>query len=234
MKRRLLGILLAVSCLVSGFTINSYAKEQLPTITDMWWDDNEVANWEEIDDVYRYEVKLYRGSTEVASSRTSKERVNFSSKITKSGNYRFRVRALGRNDFSDSSWSDYSETLEVTSADINEKKRQQENNKTTTTTGNGTTGVNGGPGVGVVAGEWVNQDGRWWFRNADGSYPKTQWMQIKEKWYFFDDEGWMKTGWINWDNKTYFCGEDGSMFVNDVLIDNVWYKFDASGALVAQ
>ena len=38
---------------------------------------------------------------------------------------------------------------------------------------------------------WIQNDGRWWYRHADGSYTKSGWEQIGGKWYLFDDERWM-------------------------------------------
>ena len=47
-------------------------------------------------------------------------------------------------------------------------------------------------------GEWAQtpENGRWWYRNADGSYPANSWQQIGGKWYFFDAQGYMVTGWV--------------------------------------
>lgn len=88
--------------------------------------------------------------------------------------------------------------------------------------------------------KWMN-DGKWWFRYGDGSYPKgkfevldgstyyfnnagymqTDWQIINGNWYFFNTSGVMlKNRWIN----NYYVGSDGKMLVNqwidDFYVDN--------------
>ena len=61
--------------------------------------------------------------------------------------------------------------------------------------------------------QWVKQDGRWWYRHADGSYTTNGWEQIDGKWYYFDHEGWMLAS---------TCVNDGTG----------WYALGASGAML--
>ena len=88
--------------------------------------------------------------------------------------------------------------------------------------------------------KWMN-DGKWWFRYGDGSYPKgkfevldgstyyfnnagymlTDWQIINGNWYYFNTSGVMlKNRWIN----NYYVGSDGKMLVNqwidDFYVDN--------------
>lgn len=71
------------------------------------------------------------------------------------------------------------------------------------------------PSYKAAKGQWVKQDGRWWYRHADGSYTTNGWEQIDGKWYYFDHEGWMLastcvndgTGW-------YALGESGAMLTD--------------------
>lgn len=45
--------------------------------------------------------------------------------------------------------------------------------------------------------DWIKEaDGRWWYRNADGSYPADCWQLISGRWYHFDPAGWMQTGHV--------------------------------------
>lgn len=37
----------------------------------------------------------------------------------------------------------------------------------------------------------------WWYKHADGTYPKSCWKEIDGKWYLFDDEGWaVHSKWV--------------------------------------
>lgn len=51
----------------------------------------------------------------------------------------------------------------------------------------------------TTAAGWVSSGGRWWYRNADGSYPKSTWKLINGSWYYFESDGWM-ADWLekNW------------------------------------
>ena len=79
--------------------------------------------------------------------------------------------------------------------------------------------------------EWVLDAKGWWYKRADGTYPKAEWMQDKGKWYYFDNEGYMKKGWILWNSKWYYLGENGDMLVNTITSDG--YTLDKDGVYIA-
>ena len=80
---------------------------------------------------------------------------------------------------------------------------------------------------------WIKNDGRWWYRHADGSYTKSGWEQIDGKWYLFDADGWMLTGWQQVGGKWYYMDHDtGAMHAADVeSIGGKWYAFGADGEM---
>ena len=94
----------------------------------------------------------------------------------------------------------------------------------------------------LVAGGWVRGTGansdRWWWRNADGSYPAAKWLEVDGKWYHFDAEGWMDTGWVHSGDKWYYCNEgkgstEGMMLASTcVEVDGHWYVLGADGAML--
>ena len=58
---------------------------------------------------------------------------------------------------------------------------------------------------------WKRSGSRWWYMNADGSYPANAFKKISGKWYLFDKGGWMLTGWQKHDGKWYYLASSGAM-----------------------
>ena len=75
---------------------------------------------------------------------------------------------------------------------------------------------------------WCEWEGRWGYRNSDGTWA-TGWLEDNGNWYYFDEDGWMQTGWGWAGENCYFFYEDGHMAA-DTTIDG--YTVDASGAWV--
>lgn len=46
-----------------------------------------------------------------------------------------------------------------------------------------------GIGKGKAVGKWVKNSKGWWYRYADGTYPKSQWLKL-DAWYWFDANGY--------------------------------------------
>lgn len=81
---------------------------------------------------------------------------------------------------------------------------------------------------------WIQEEnGQWWYRNADGGYTTNGWQRLNAKWYYFDEEGWMKTGWLLDNNTWYYLKSDGEMATGWVSDGNAWYYLSESGALTA-
>lgn len=81
---------------------------------------------------------------------------------------------------------------------------------------------------------WIQHDGRWWYRHADGSYTRSGWEQIDGKWYLFDADGWMLTGWQQVGGKWYYLTDSGAMATGWVNDGGKWYYMDPdTGAMHA-
>lgn len=87
----------------------------------------------------------------------------------------------------------------------------------------------------TVSGQWMLQDGKWWYKFSDDSYAKDQWLKIEGKWYLFYAQGWMLYGWESDGGKWYYLGEsnDGSMKTGWIFDKNLghWYYFDSTGEM---
>lgn len=88
------------------------------------------------------------------------------------------------------------------------------------------------------SGSWVAQDGKWWYRHADGSYTTNGWEFIANEWYWFDASGWLKSGWLKLGDDWYWLhdkhdGRFGEMAKSTcVEVDGKWYAFDSTGAMI--
>ena len=242
-KTKIALILTAVLLSAAGaVTALAASRTRLDTVSDVYWgDDGTTANWDAVDDAYQYEIRLFCNDSQMDTVKTKKDYYDMEKKMTKEGDYTFKVRALaksGSKEFSDGYWSEESETTYISESFAEMIKN-----------GGSTSGLkNGGPGAGngsaaetekeasvVIQAKWIREEstGRWWYRNSDGSYPKGGWWQDPASgiWYFFDEQGYMQTGWIDWNEKRYYCTESGAMAIGEYTIEGMQYRFDASGAL---
>lgn len=76
------------------------------------------------------------------------------------------------------------------------------------------------------AGEWKSDDKGWKYQNDDGSYIKSSWKEINEKWYFFNDAEYMLSSTTTPDG--YTVNESGEW----VQSFEDKYTFDLSGKWV--
>lgn len=83
------------------------------------------------------------------------------------------------------------------------------------------------------AGEWKQDSRGWWYRNADGSYPKEQAVTIGGTVYRFDASGYMRTGWVKDGGSWYYHADSGAQASGWTLVGGSWYYLDpSSGAMV--
>lgn len=70
---------------------------------------------------------------------------------------------------------------------------------------------------------WVKDEKGWWYRNANGSYPKSCWLKL-DAWYYFDEQGYALSGrWIRYKNKWYYLKSDCRMATGWQKVDGRWY-----------
>lgn len=240
---RRMAMFLAAAVLTAGSAVTVWASTRLETVSDPYWDDDNTsfAVWDEVEDAYQYEVYLYCNESKVAEFKTKKVRLNMESKMTREGDYTFRVRALAKksdDDFRDGYWSDYSDEtyIDASYAEMVKNGGRIDNTNSgpgSDGQGTGTTAVVSNTSV-VYAAKWIQNDKGWWYQQSDGTYPSNGWFQdpATSKWYFMDANGYMMTGWIDWNGQKYYCGSDGAMYQGENTVDGTYYTFDNSGALL--
>ena len=85
-------------------------------------------------------------------------------------------------------------------------------------------------------GSWQQDAKGWWYRNPDGSYPKTQWQEIDGERYYFDRDGYLVTnGFILDGGLTYIVDADGRMLRStEVVKDGTAYVIREDGHAVTK
>ena len=84
----------------------------------------------------------------------------------------------------------------------------------------------------LSGGQWMQDEKGWWYKRADGSYPKNSWgyeaYNGKSYWYYFLDSGYMATGWVDVNGSKYYLfpnsdGWKGRMLTGWQWIDGNCY-----------
>lgn len=211
-------------------TLRLDALEGSLEVEEAEWQDEKspVATWELTGGAKSYQVRLYRGSSSVGSAvTTTNDYYDFSSSITREGEYYFRVRAVGSSS-KKGEWSE-SDTMYVDEDMLDDIKA----GRYAVGNGGGTTST---PGTGSTGASWKRNNTGWWYEYADGTYPANGWLMINNAWYCFDASGYMRTGWIMaGDGKWYYCdpregSTQGAMMTNTTTPDG--YRVDANGVWI--
>lgn len=91
----------------------------------------------------------------------------------------------------------------------------------------------------LAGGQWMQDGTGWWYKKADGSYPKNNWgnedYNGKTYWYYFLDSGYMATGWIELNGSKYYLfptsdGWKGRMVTGWQWINGYCYYLEEGGA----
>ena len=216
-------------------TIKLDALEGSLEIEGVEWENGQypVAIWDYADGAKSYQIRLYRESSSVGSAQTvTGQSYNFSSSITRTGEYYFKIRAVDSNS-KKGDWYE-SDPLYVDDEKLAEIQRGGYSGTTPgNNSGNNTTPTNS---PGATQGAWQKDNVGWWYRYSNGTYPTNSWQQINGSWYCFDASGYMRTGWIpTADGKWYYCDTRegsglGAMLTNTTTPDGL--RVDGNGVWV--
>lgn len=80
---------------------------------------------------------------------------------------------------------------------------------------------------------WIKNDTGWWYKNADGSYPRNCWIKL-DAWYSFDSQGYARQSvWIQDQGHWYWLKSDCRMACNETLhINGKEYSFNKRGEMI--
>ena len=82
-------------------------------------------------------------------------------------------------------------------------------------------------------GAWISDSVGWWYRYADGSYPRNGAALIDGATYRFDASGYMRTGWVSEAGSWFYHDASGAQASGWVKDGASWYYLDpATGRMV--
>lgn len=190
---------------------------------DLEWDGRR-AEWDDVEDADKYEVKLYRNGTAVTTITTSSNSFNFYPYMTRSGDYTFKVRAISNSDGEKSEWSSESEEYYMSSADVYTGSAPTTTDYTSSTTSSGSSPANSSASYNAG---WA-QDATGWTFWQNGQALKNTWLYVDNNWFYMGSNNYMMTGWIYVDNNWFYLnpisdGTKGAMLSGWQNINGVVY-----------
>lgn len=85
-------------------------------------------------------------------------------------------------------------------------------------------------GIQAYTAMWVLDKTGWWYRYADGSYPKSQWLLL-DCYYYFNDKGYaVANDWLDYKGNWYWLKEDCRMATGWQKISGHWYYLNPTGS----
>ncbi|MCD8220652.1 MAG: hypothetical protein LUD07_00390 [Clostridiales bacterium] len=215
-----------------------------------WNESSGTARWDKNAYAYKYEVKLYRGSSCKATKTTKETYYEFGNYFTTSGDYHFEVRGVGQNSVV-GEWVS-SDLWYVSSSEARDIRDDYDDDDDDYSSG--TADVNHGPGVtgtysysysygpggassststsGVVEqGVGVVTYGSSTVGAA--TYGGNHWCQDGYGWWYqYADGTYPKNCWQCIDGKYYCFNSDGYRRYGWIYWDNKWYYCGEDGALL--
>lgn len=197
------------STMTLSVRLKDLGEAELEQPTGLIWTDTGIAAWDKVMGAGNYSVRIRRNGEAVttASSPTTKNTVyNLSTKITKTGDYTFQVRANGLYKKTKSSGWVTSPVMVVDDAKLSYIKSNAASDS-------------------GLQGQWFNDEVGSWYQYTTGVVPKNEWREIEDAWYYFDGSGYMvKDQWVD----RYYVGSDGKMLTDTTTPDGNYV--DENGA----
>lgn len=209
-------------------------REKVGEISSASWSSQTVGTWEAAYNAGNYEIYLFRdGKSAGRPIYCEGCSFDFGRYMRKAGSYTYQVRAINAVDSKvKSSWKE-----SAAASPIDDSAAEQISSRYEPLVPEGITEPGQMAEMQAMLYKdtfgWIQEGGRWWYRNPDGSYTVSNWQMIDGKWYFFDSRGYMVTGWIDWNGESYYCDpESGAMLTGTVVPDGMGQRVDSTGALI--
>ncbi len=162
--------------------LRNLGEGELDDPTGLTWHENGVASWQPVNGAGDYSVRIrYNGENMSIANppKTTLSLFNLSSKITKTGDYVFQIRANGMyRKTKNSDWV----SSPVFTVDENRLAYIKEH---------------ASPDLGVL-GQWFEDEGGRWYQFVTGEIPAAGWQEIDGDWYYFNELGYIMTDqWVD-------------------------------------
>lgn len=174
------------------------------------WTEEGRGSWDFTGNPARYELLLFAdGKLNGNKKVTGGVSYDFRPLMQQAGTYRYRVCPVS-SEGSTGEWVE-SEVFTVTEEMAEQYKRYFQVEKEKEKSESGPPASSRYLNIG-----WQKvTDGRYWYREPDGSYPQKNWLFDEDFWYFFDENGYMvKETYVEWGNKIYYIEEEGHMITS--------------------
>lgn len=170
------------------------------------WDDSGIAQWTAMRGASYYELRLMSGGKRWTGKETGASEYDFRPLMQKSGVYQYEIRAVSATGNKGEWTASGSLTVSEEMAEDNRKRFYVE--AVPQGSGDGPPPSYSYRNIG-----WKQmEDGRYWYQEADGSYPQQNWLWYDGAWYFFDGNGFMmREAYVKWGKSTYYLDAAGRM-----------------------
>lgn len=201
--------------------------EYVEEVSQAAFKEDGFGEWESAFGALTYRVALTDPKGKIKYATTGGTSYDFRPFMLKEGTYSFRVRPTSKSGDT-KGWTDggaLTVTPEMAASNLAEFEVKKD---VTFPNGEKT------PGNQVITylnvGWQKTDDGHYWYRNQDGSYPQNNWLNDGNAWYFFDGNGHMVvSNYVEWGDNSYYMDENGKMAVNVKTPDG--RKANAEGIL---
>lgn len=209
--------------------INYIPKVTLEAPKNIYFEDEYLAKWDEVEFAAAYEAKIYQDGKVYKTVKITEAEIDLSDYATDYEDVTFDVRAIAK----DSEESRYLKNSEWTNCD--EAVSSSENTIYGKFYGNYDSyrfrNEEGNDAIG-----WQLVNGSWYYFNPDNGNRAIQsaWALNNGRWYFFNEYCVMQTGWIKLNGEWYYLDSSGAMATGWICTgpSGPWYYLDmGSGAM---